>query len=144
MKYLVLILLMVSCLSKSDSPEAALKEFIDNRLEKIVSKDFILDRTTGALRTSLESMNEEEFSRFADLRGFKKDSFKILSKNCQDKKCYVTYSLGYHQKSDASTSWQSEVKKIAEILWIEGKWLIADVSNIKTYHEASQSIEINP
>jgi SepF-like predicted cell division protein (DUF552 family) len=34
----------------------------------------------------------------------------------------------------------SEVKKIAEIVNENGNWLIADVSNIKTYHEALEPI----
>jgi hypothetical protein len=33
------------------------------------------------------------------------------------------------------------VKKIAELNLVEGRWLIADVSNVKTYHEAMHPIE---
>ena len=144
MKYVVMLLLFTGCFSKSDSPEGALKEFVDARLERIVGKDFLLDHTTGKMRVSIDSMNDEEFSKFSDLSSYKKDSFKILSKSCQEKKCYLTYSLGYKKRNDDKTTWTSEVKKIAEVLWIEGKWLISDVSNIKTYHETSVSIEVNP
>lgn len=144
MKFIIITLLLSACINKADSPEAALKDFIDSRLEKIVSKDFVVERTTGKLRSSLEAMNEQEFTRFADLRSFKRDTFKVLSKNCQDKRCYLTYSLGYHQAPEGKTTWHSEVKKIAEIQWIEGKWLIADVSNLKTYHESVETIEVSP
>ena len=144
MKYLVMVLLLASCFSKGDSPEAALREFVESRLEKVVSKDFILDHTTGKMRVSVESMSDDEFQKFADLSSYKRDTFKVISKSCQEKRCYLTYSLGYKTLEDKKTSWNSEVKKIAELLWIEGKWLIADVSNIKTYHEASETIEVNP
>lgn len=144
MKFIIISLLLAACVNKADSPEAALKEFIDSRLEKVVSKEFVVERTTGKLRSSLEAMTEEEFTRFADLRSIKRDTFKVLSKNCQEKRCYVTYSLGYRQAPEGKTTWHSEVKKIAEVQWIEGKWLIADVSNLKTYHESVETIEVSP
>lgn len=143
MKYLVLLLSLTSCFDRIDSPEAALRDFVDIRLEKVVSKDAIVERTTGKLKSSLEAMTEEEFSKFSDLRAFKRDTFKVLSKNCQEKRCYLTYSLGYHQNVEGKKTWSSEVKKIAEIQSVEGKWLISDVSNLKTYHEASLPIEVN-
>lgn len=144
MKYLVLLLSLASCFDRIDSPEAALRDFVDIRLEKVVSKDAIVERTTGKLKSSLEAMTEEEFSKFSDLRAFKRDTFKVLSKNCQEKRCYLTYSLGYHQDVEGKRTWNSEVKKIAEVQSVEGKWLISDVSNLKTYHEASLPIEVNP
>ena len=144
MKYLVLLLVLTSCFSKGDSPEAALREFVDARLEKAVARDFVLDHTTGKMRVSVEAMSDDEFTKFADLSNYKRDTFKVISKSCQEKRCYLTYSLGYRTTTDGKASWSSEVKKIAELLWVEGKWLIADVSNIKTYHETSESIEVNP
>jgi len=145
MKYLVLLILLAACFDRSDSPEGALRDFTNARLEKIVDRDFVVSRTTGKMRVSVESMSDEEFKTFSDLRNYKKDTFKIISKSCQDKRCYVTYSLGYREGKQADqASWLSEVKKIAEIVWVEGKWLIADVSNIKTYHETSDTIEVTP
>jgi len=122
------------------SPEGTLKTFIEARMGSVVTKDFILERTTGTMRQSLENISEEEFNKFADLRNVQKDSFKILSKSCQEKKCYLTYSVAYRTKDDDKTKFTSEVKKIAEIVNENGKWLIADVSNIKTYHESLEPI----
>jgi hypothetical protein len=144
MKYFFLMFLLVSCFDRGDSPEGALRDFTLARLEKIVERDFVVARTTGKMRVSVESMSEDEFKLFSDLRKYKRDTFKIISKSCQEKRCYVTYSLGYHEENDAKKGWASEVKKIAEIIWVEGKWLIADVSNIKTYHETSETIEVTP
>jgi len=144
MKYFLLAFLLVGCFDRGDSPEGALRDFTNARLEKMVDRDFVVSRTTGKMRVSVESMSDQEFTVFSDLRKYKQDTFKIISKSCQEKRCYVTYSLGYHENTADKKTWVSEVKKIAEIIWVEGKWLIADVSNIKTYHETAETIEVTP
>lgn len=144
MKSLIILVLLAGCFSQADSPEAAISEFVNSRLDKVVARGDVVDRTTGKMRLSLESMSDEEFESFANLKDFKKESFKIISKSCQDKKCYVTYSVGYRQMKASKTGWMSEVKKIAEVLRVEGKWLISDVTNLKTYHESTESIEVTP
>lgn len=134
------LILLASCVKDDLSPEGTLKTFIEARMGSVVTKDFILERTTGKMRQSLENISEEEFNKFADMRNVQKDSFKILSKSCQEKKCFLTYSVAYRTKEDDKTKFTSEVKKIAEIVNENGKWLIADVSNIKTYHESLEPI----
>ena len=138
MKSLLFILLfaLFACVNEPTTPEIALKDFVETRMGKIASKQFISDRVTGAMKLTLEQMNDTDFNRFADLRFAKKESFKIISKSCQEKKCYLTYSLGFSTSKNDQQTFTSEVKKIAELQWIEGKWLIADVSNLKTYHES--------
>lgn len=144
MKYVILFVLLAGCLESSKSPEGALKDFVQLRLEKTAEKSEILARLTGKLKLSLEAMDEKDFSKFADLQKYKRDSFRIISKSCQEKKCYVTYALTYRTSAENNTSWKSEVKKIAELQFEDGKWLIADVSNIKTYHESADVIEVTP
>lgn len=134
------LLILTSCMQDDLSPEGALKTFVEARMGTVVTKDFILERTTGKMRQSLENISEADFNKFADLRNVKQDSFKVLSKSCQDKKCFLTYSVSYRTKEDDKTTFTSEVKKIAEIVSENGKWLIADVSNIKTYHESLEPI----
>ncbi|MFP5385018.1 MAG: hypothetical protein ACLGHN_03005 [Bacteriovoracia bacterium] len=107
---------------------------------QVVTREYILERVTGKMRQSLENVTEEEFTKFADLRNIQKDSFKVLSKSCQEKKCFITYSVSFRTREKDETKFTSEVKKIAEVVNENGKWLIADVSNIKTYHEALEPI----
>ncbi len=141
MKFMLAVLfLLTGCLEDSSSPEAALKNFIESRLGNVVTRDYVLERVTGKMKQSLENITDEEFTKFADLRNVEKNSFKIISKSCQEKKCFLTYSISYLTKADNKSAYSSEVKKIAEILMEDGKWLIADVSNIKTYHEALEAI----
>lgn len=142
MKWLLpLLFLLASCLEDNLSPEAALKSFVEARMGNVVTREFVLERVTGKMKQSLENISDEEFQKFADLRNVKKDSFKVLSKSCQDKQCYLTYSVSYKTSGEGEgATFVSEVKKIAEIVNENGKWLIADVSNIKTYHEALDPI----
>lgn len=140
MKWVVFLLLCTSCVKDNLSAEAALKSFVESRINSNVSREFILSRVTGKMKQSMENISDEDFAKFADLRHVKKDSFKVLSKSCQDKVCYLTYSVSYRTQEGDKTKFTSEVKKIAEIINEKGEWLIADVSNIKTYHEALEPI----
>lgn len=137
---LPLLLLLVSCMQDNLSPESALKSYMEGRMGTVVTRDFVLDRVTGKMKQSFENMSEEDFVKSADMRNVKKDSFKILSKSCQEKKCFITYSVGYQTTDDNKTTFSSEVKKIAELVSEDSRWLISDVSNIKTYHEALEPI----
>jgi hypothetical protein len=131
---------MLSCMEDKLSPESALKNFVEARFDAVVTKNFILERVTGKLKQGLENTTDEEFAKFSDLRNMKKDSFKILTKSCQEKQCFITYSVSYKTFQNDKSAFSTEVKKIAELEMIDGKWLIADVSNVKTYVEAIDPI----
>lgn len=135
-----LMIFAVSCLQDDLSPEAALKTFVESRMGNVVTRESVLEKVTGTMRQSLENISDEEFEKFADLRNVKKDSFKVLSKSCQEKKCFVTYSVSYQTQDKDQTKFNTEVKKIAEMVSEDGKWLISEVSNIKTYHESLETI----
>lgn len=144
MKYLLLLFVLTGCFESGNSPESALKGFIESRLDKAASKSDLIERLTGKMKISIESMDDDDFEKFADLRKYKRESFRIISKSCQEKKCYLTYALSFKTIPDKQATWSSEVKKIVELQWIGSKWLIADVSNIKTYHESMEVIEVSP
>lgn len=137
---LALLFILSSCLKTDMGPEAALKDFVESRIGQVIEKEFILERVTGQMLQSFENMSDEDFAKFADMKNIKADSFKILSKSCQEKKCFITYSVSYFTRSEDKNQFSSEVKKIAELVQVENKWLIADVSNIKTYHESLEPI----
>ena len=142
MKWLLpFIFLFASCLTDKKSPEAALKDFVETRFGHVVTRQYILEHVTGKMKQSLENISEEDFKKFSDLRNVKNDSFKVLSKSCQEKMCYLTYSVSYRTTKEEKTTTSSEVKKIAELHLVDGKWLIEDVSNVKTYHEELEPIE---
>lgn len=136
----LIMFLITACVEDKLSPETALKSFVESRFDTVVTREFILERVTGKLRQGLENTSDEDFNKFSDLRNMKKDSFKILSKSCQEKQCFITYSISYKTKESDTTQFATEVKKIAELQQVEGIWLIADVSNVKTYVEAMEPI----
>ncbi|WPU65328.1 hypothetical protein [Peredibacter starrii] len=141
MKWILpVLLILAACNQDNLSPESALKSYMDGRMGTIVTRDFILERVTGKMKQSFENMDDEEFKKASDMTNIKKESFKILSKSCQEKKCFLTYSVAYQTKAEEKTTFATEVKKIAEVVNEGGKWLISDVSNIKTYHEALEPI----
>lgn len=129
-----------ACVQDNNSPEGALKEYVESRFGNVVTREYILERVTGKMRLGFENMPEEDFKKYADLRNFKKQSFKVLSKSCQEKRCFLTYLVSFQTLKGEKTEFTTEVKKIAELNLVEGKWLIADVSNIKTYLEALEPI----
>lgn len=137
---LLFLFLAVGCLNDDLTPEAALKSFVEARMGNVVTREYVLEKVTGKMRQSLENISDEDFEKFADLRNVKKDSFKVLTKACQEKKCFVTYSVSYTTQNNEENKYTTEVKKIAEIMNEDGKWLISDVSNVKTYHEALETI----
>ncbi len=143
MKYLSILLAFsfTACIESGRTPETSLQEFIDMRAGNVVTRQAVLEKVTGKMRQSLENVSDEEFQKFADLRNVEPQSFKVLSKSCQETKCFLTYSISFKTTTPDKAHYSSEVKKIAEVQLVEGKWLIADVSNIKTYHEASAPIE---
>ena len=140
MKWIFVLLICISCVKENLNPVDALKSFVESRMEAVVTRDFVLKRVTGKMKQSLENITDEEFAKFADLRNVKKNSFKSLSKSCQEKVCFITYTVSYRTEVDDKTVFTSEVKKIAEVVQEQGQWLISDVSNIKTYHEALEPI----
>lgn len=141
MKWILsMLIILTACVQDNLSPESALQTFVEARIGNVVTRDYVLSRVTGKMRQSLENITDEEFNKFADLRDVKRNSFKILTKSCDEKKCFITYSISYLTKQEDVTAFTSEVKKIAEIVNENGKWLISDVSNVKTYHEALESI----
>lgn len=138
--FLPFILILSACNKDTSTPEETLKSFAESRFGSVVTREFILEKVTGKLKESLQNISEEEFHKFADLRNVKKDSFKVLSKSCQENRCFLTYSVGFTTTNPDKSTFSSEVKKIAEVVNEDGQWLIADVSNIKTYHEALEPI----
>lgn len=143
MRIILLILLLLSaCSKKMSSPEGALEEFIELRMGKVSTREFIAERVTGNMKEALNKMTEAEFIKFADLRSSEQDNFKITEKKCDDqvKTCLLTYTINFSTKQEAKQIFTSEVMKIAELQWSEGKWLIAAVSNVKTTHESLEPI----
>jgi len=140
MRFFLFVLILVGCVQDNLSPESALKSFIELRSGAVVSRDEVLSRISGKMRESIVNMPEADFEKYADMKNIKFDSFKILSKSCTEERCFITYSIEFSTLNENKTGSKSEVKKIAELSKEDGKWLISDVTNMKTYHDMIEPI----
>lgn len=136
-----LLLFMISC-NKESTPESALEDFINYRFESGQSKEDILEMTTGPLYEKLSSLTEEELQKFTDVKDLSKRKLKVLIKNCEEDTCYLTYVLRYVKGNETPRDYSVEVKKIAQVNKVEEKWLLSDVSNVKTYIESKKELKI--
>lgn len=136
----LLILIFASC-NKDSSPEGALKEFVDLGIGQKVNRELIQEKLTGKALSTFQEMSEEEFESFSNMQNIQADSFKVITKRCEEEnKCTLTYSIGYTTKQDDKAKFVSEVKKIAEVVLVNEKWLISEVNNVKTYHESLEPL----
>ena len=53
---------------------------------------------------------------------------------------FIVYVISYKTLEEKKAKFTSEIKKIAIVEEVEGKWIIMDVSNVRTYHESSEPI----
>lgn len=101
-----------------------------------MSKDQLLTRVTGNLKEQFESISDDKFASQTALEGKKKRKIKILSENCDEKSCSITYIIRYETYKNEEKVFVTEVKKIAELIKENGRWLISDITNIKTFHDS--------
>lgn len=140
MKLLLPLLILLSC-SKNTSPESTLREFINMRFSNGQNKSDLIQLTTGEFKASLEEMTEEDFKLFT---GFTivKNSLDISSSNCGLNECAITYVLRYTTTDDGVKTMVTEVKKIAQLSYVDDYWKISDVQNLKSFHDSLRPIEV--
>jgi hypothetical protein len=138
--WLVFTLVLAACTQREGTPESALKDFVQGSLGQVITREFVLKRVTGKLEQSVTHMSDEDFNSFSNMTALQQDGFKVLSKSCQETRCFLTYTVAYGTNRDKQRAFKTEAKKIAEMTMVDGKWLISDVSNVKTFHEALEPI----
>ena len=132
-----------SCVEKSRDPVRALQSYIDYRFSKNQSKEKLLSKTRGELYAELERFSEEELSNLVNPRKYRRGSFKVNLKKCNDTRCHITYTLKFDQKdNNQKKSFRVITKKIAQLDFEEETWKIAKITEIKTYFEAKNSLDV--
>jgi hypothetical protein len=141
MKYFFLLFLTLGCFNSDSNPELLLEDFINKRLSNSADKEYLLTVTAGKLKSALVEMDENAITESNELKSFEKESFKVTHKQCTKVQCFITYVLKYKNinKTDNHKT-SSEVKKIAELQFIDEGWKIVEVTNVKTYFEMSDVI----
>lgn len=141
--FICLCVLVVSCDKKSEQPEDVLSNYVTQFLSKSLSKNDAISHLGKNLKTSIEEMDEAEYSSYLEKNSFEKRSFRILLKNCNELKCQMTYVVKYRQKTLATKEYNVDVKKIAQLEKIEEEWKITDIENVKTFIDAKNPIDIH-
>jgi hypothetical protein len=142
-KFFFIAIVLVGLLScnQQEGPEGTLKSFINYRFSESQQKDELLSRTTGVLNEKISAMTDEEFAEFSNSSKYKKKKFKLNLSRCDKNQCFLTYTITYDKYEGDKQTFGIEVKKIAELLLLNGSWKIVDVSNIKTFFDSKQPLE---
>lgn len=137
--------LFTSSCGKKTSPESALTDYINDRFSSFQTREGISQRLTGVLLEKVRAMNDEEYKEFADFSRYKKEDVKIMSKNCETDKCFVTYVIKFstfENQGDKKEAFFSESRKVAELHFVDDSWKLYDVHNVSVYHDALSPIEV--
>lgn len=138
--FFVVIMAIFGC-TKKMGPEESLRDFVHNSIRGNLTRDRLLSSTTGNLRDELDQLGEEEIAKYLKFTGASRESFRVNLKNCESNVCYLTYTLKYDLAKDGVKAFEVELKKMAELRLVDEKWLLADVTDIKTFYGSEQPIE---
>lgn len=136
----VVIFFSYSC-NKELSPEDSLRSYIDYSLSGDGTREGFIEKSAGVMKERLESMDDKEFDEFAkEMDHVQKKRVRLNHTSCQDNKCFITYTLSYDGQANGESVYGIEVRKIAELIQEEQEWKLANISNVKSYYEASSEI----
>lgn len=130
---------MASSCNQDEGPEQVLRSYISIRFQENQNFKSLLEKTTGELRANLESLSDEEKVKFDQSSQFKKNSLKILSKDCSDKICNITYIISYEKKNQENP-YKAEIRNVAKLVNEKGEWRIGSVGGLKSYFGSKKDI----
>lgn len=139
MKALLLLCLIsfVGCM-KSNGPEEVLKEFVDLRFEKELSKSDLEKYFAGDMLENITGLDEAALGNFSQNVEASKRKYTLDFKRCDEDKCFITYTLSYTTTAEASQKTSDvgvKVKKIAELRRFDNAWKIVGITDIKTFYD---------
>ena len=139
---LMTLLVLASCTKGENSAKGALQSLANAFEEKNVSKEFLLSKTTGKLNQEIQDSNDSEWENYfgTGIAGPYKIYFE--QETCNKIQCVVTYIVKYKQASEDKENSQIEVKKVATVVLVDGNWLVAEITNIKTHIENKNDLKI--
>ncbi|TDJ04641.1 MAG: hypothetical protein E2O68_07860 [Deltaproteobacteria bacterium] len=138
-KIFFLLFFVCSCMAP-EGPEQALRNFINYRFSGDQTREKLLDMSAGNLQAQIEVLDEESFAKIYKVSDIKLKRVKINLKNCNEESCSITYTLSFSTLRKGNEIFRSEVKKIADMVKVDGSWKVSDVTNIKTYIDSKEPI----
>ncbi len=139
---LVLISLLfsvVACKNGAETPEGLIKMFVKDTISGKVDREYYQEYTTGTLLEASLELTEEELEK-TSVSKLKNVKVSILSKNCSNEKCIITYIIKYDTNPENKKMYKTEVKKLAEVVKEGEGWKLSDIKNLKTFHDSLEPI----
>jgi hypothetical protein len=98
---------------------------------------------TGEFLIYLDEQPREDSDVYINLDFNKNFKVKFLNSTCAGtERCNITYDLSYDVvDQNNQVQFATQVRKVAEMVSINGDWKISTVTNVKTVHEAKQAID---
>ena len=122
---------------KEGTPVGNLGEYVSRTfaIDSLEDKTRLIELTTDQVKETITGMSDLDFKKkFLDEKK-KFVSLKIKDeRSLSDDRYSITYELTYKNKTENSEA-QVLTKKHAIFRKIDGKWLIAEVQNLKTFIE---------
>ena len=87
-------------------------------------------------------MDKKEFLNFSKISGLGKLKFGLLHQNCTTSKCFLTYEIEYFQTYQNSGKFKNASKKVAELVYQDSVWKIAEITNIKSFIDSQTPIKV--
>jgi hypothetical protein len=137
--YICFLILFISSCNQDEGPEQVLRSYITIRFQEKQNFDDLLEKTTGELKANLKSLSGDDRIKFDQSSQFKKNSLKILSKDCSEKKCDITYIISYEKKNQ-DNPYKAEIRNIAKLVNEDGDWRISSVGGLKSYFGSKKEI----
>jgi hypothetical protein len=155
--YLVLVLFAlnaitpacVKSLDPSHDPKKSLSDYVATSfaITSVEDKRKLLGFLTGDVKVRLEAWNEQQF-REAFIES-KKNFIKLSIREVKDisaTEVEITYELTYIDQSNGKTGFNHSAKvtnkKLCRLIDDHGKWLIADVRNLKELIEYQNELTL--
>lgn len=142
MKYILCVFIVFSVLScnQDEGPEQVLRGYVNLRFQDGDNFSELLKRTTGELNSDLKSLTKDERLKFDQSAQFKKKALKILSRDCGEKACKITYIISYEREANGNP-YNAQIRNVANLKLVEGDWKISSIGGLKTYFESKKNIE---
>ena len=146
MRLIMIIFLAISCYEKMDAA-GTLRAYLQLRLQGNYTKEEIEVFFSGEMKEDIAKMNDENFSRFRSINIKSVKDIKILSTNCKEYVCFLTYSFRYSKgvfdgdlvdKRDVEVA----IKKVAKLELFDEKWKITAIDNTKSFVKFHKAIDI--
>lgn len=139
--FLCTLLLSYGCF-KEKAAQEVLRSYIEGRFRGDFDRLEVAEFLNGEMKDRVMAMSDEDFSSYSDLSSFKKKKFSVTYENCSIDKCFITYIISYDQLKESKDFFRVDSKKIAEMSKIEDSWKIEKVTNVKSYLESKDPLDI--